>query len=212
MIAIIDYGMGNLRSVAKAVEKIGSKVVVTSDINQLKLSDGLILPGVGAFYQAMQNLNNLNLPAVIRELINNGKPLLGICLGLQLLFSESNEGGVSEGLNLIEGKVTRFSLTKIKPNTKIPHMGWNSVTYTKKGKKSMLWKNIPEGTFFYFAHSYFVTPKTRAVIIGQTEYGFTYTSVIGKNNVFGTQFHPEKSGPLGIRLLTNFCEIVENNK
>ncbi|MFA5858882.1 MAG: imidazole glycerol phosphate synthase subunit HisH [Elusimicrobiota bacterium] len=206
-IVVIDYGMGNIRSVAKALEKLGAVVVVSNKTSELNSADGLLLPGVGAFYQAMVNLNDLGLTPVIRNLMSDGKPLLGICLGMQLLLSSSEEGDPIGGLDIIKGKVVKFELSKIMPNTKIPHMGWNAV---KQKPGSKFWQGIPDGTFYYFAHSFYTKPDDKTMVAGTTEYGMEYASVLNYGNVYGTQFHPEKSGPLGLRLLQNYVELVEN--
>lgn len=199
MIAIIDYGLGNLRSVQCALRRIGAESAITADAGEISAADGLILPGVGAFWRAMENLRELGLTEVVLEFVRNGKPLLGICLGMQLLFSESNEHGRHEGLGIIPGKVTRFT-----ESLKIPHMGWNEV---KHGTPSALFENVKDEEFFYFAHSYYVVPDEPAAVIGSTDYGLTFASVVQAGNVFGTQFHPERSGPAGLEMLENFCRL-----
>ena len=203
MIAVVDYGMGNLRSVSKAIEHVGANVKVTRNPQDLKDAKGIVLPGVGAFKDAVRNLKEFGLwEAIIRE-VEKGKPFLGICLGLQLLFEKSYEFGETEGFGFIEGEVVRFELPK---DFKIPHMGWNQVY---KKKDSELLKNIKEGEFFYFVHSYYVKPKNKNVVLTETDYGIYFTSSIEKENIFATQFHPEKSQKAGQKLLKNFVNIVE---
>ncbi|TCK05319.1 imidazole glycerol phosphate synthase subunit HisH [Phorcysia thermohydrogeniphila] len=205
MIVVIDYGMGNLRSVSKALEFVGAEVVVTDDPKKLKRASGLVLPGVGAFRDAVRNLKERGLWEGIVEEVEKGKPLLGICLGLQLLFEKSYEFGETEGFGFIEGEVVRFELPK---EFKIPHMGWNQV-YVKK--ESELLKGIREGEFFYFVHSYYVKPRSESVKLTETDYGIYFTSAVEKDNIFATQFHPEKSQKAGLKLLKNFCEIVRKS-
>ncbi|WP_456455845.1 imidazole glycerol phosphate synthase subunit HisH [Thermovibrio sp.] len=205
MIAVIDYGMGNLRSVGKALEHVGADVVITGEPLKLKDSEALVLPGVGAFKDAVMNLKERGLWEVILEEVNKGKPLLGICLGLQLLFEKSYEFGETQGLGLIKGEVVRFNLPS---EFKIPHMGWNQVF---KEKDSPLLQGIKEGEFFYFVHSYYVKPEEEEVILTKTDYGeFFFTSSVEKDNVFATQFHPEKSQKAGLKLLENFLNFVRS--
>lgn len=198
MIAVIDYGLGNLKSVSKALEKAGAGVEVTSLADKIKSADAIVLPGVGAFYAGIDNLKKLKLDSVIIEAIKKGTPFLGICLGLQLLFTESQEHGMHKGLNIIEGKVIRF-----KDNVKIPHMGWNQVK--QQGK---FFEGIADNSYFYFDHSYYVAPKDKKTIIGTTIYGKEFVCAINKDNVWGVQFHPEKSSTLGIKILENFIKNV----
>jgi glutamine amidotransferase len=197
MIAIVDYGMGNLKSVSKAFEEVGAEVLVTSDPNLIKKAKALVLPGVGAFGRGMENLKRLNLLPSIYEAAREKKPILGICLGLQLLFTESFEHGVHQGLDLVKGKVLKFE------GVKIPHMGWNQV----RGKSKMF-EGIPNPCFFYFAHSYYVVPEDSKVRVGITDYGILFTSALEKDPLFGVQFHPEKSGKWGLKFLENFCSYV----
>ncbi len=201
MIAIIDYGLGNLRSVQCALRRVGAESAITADADEISGADGVILPGVGAFWRAMENLRKSDLVNVVLETAKNGKPLLGICLGMQMLFSESDEHGRHEGLGIIPGKVIRFT-----ESLKIPHMGWNEV---KHGTPSPLFESVKDGAFFYFAHSYYVVPNDPAVAIGVTDYGKTYASAVQKGNVFGVQFHPERSGPVGLEMLTNFYRLCK---
>jgi len=198
MIAVIDFGMGNLRSVQKAIEHMGFECVVTADKKQIDSATHLILPGVGAFRDAMRNLNERNLVEVILDnCIIRKKPLLGICLGMQILFEESEEFGIHKGLGLLKGRVKRFDI-----NLKVPHMGWNTVMLQKK--EPLIGES---GKFFYFVHSYYVQPADPSIVTGVTEYGGTFTSYINKENIFATQFHPEKSERQGLKLLKNFCEL-----
>lgn len=187
MIAIVDYGMGNLRSVAKGFEKMGFGVEVTSNPQELEQAAGVVLPGVGAFADAMSNLRNRGLVDAIHRVIAAGKPFLGICLGLQLLFEYSEEWGITEGLAVFPGRVRRLP-----PGLKIPHMGWNTLTYQKS---CPLFQGIPDQAAFYFVHSYYVEPADPELTVVTTEYGMDFTSVAAKDNVYGIQFHPEKTVP-----------------
>lgn len=202
MVTVIDYGMGNVRSVSKALERVGGKIKVTSDKEIIKNAGSLVLPGVGAFSQAMKNLTSLGLLSLIRQKIEEGKPFLGICLGLQLLFTESEEGKC-RGLNIIPGKVKKFSLEQ---PLKVPHMGWNTVKKVRDSNCKIL-EDITDGSYFYFAHSYYVEPRDERVILARTEYELKFTSAICKDNIIGVQFHPEKSADIGLELLRNFIEL-----
>ena len=198
MIAVIDYGMGNLRSVAKALEAAGAADVrITSDPKIINQADKIVLPGVGAIKEAMRELRRLGLIKIIKDNIFK-KPFLGICLGLQLLFSESEEGGKVKGLGIFPGIVRRFP-----DKLKVPHMGWNQI----KVKKGKILKNIPKNAYFYFCHSYYVVPKDKGLIAAATDYGKEFVSAIAKDNLFACQFHPEKSQASGLRLLKNFVKI-----
>jgi imidazole glycerol-phosphate synthase subunit HisH len=199
MIGIIDYKLNNLRSVQKAFEKVGASAFISSDVNELLTADKLVLPGVGAFGAAMQNISSLGLRGLIQRHVDAGKPLIGICLGMQLLFSRSSELGLHDGLNLIEGDVRLFPTT-----VKIPHIGWNQVELQSR---SSLMKSVQDKSFVYFVHSYYAEPK-EPVTIATTEYGFGFTSAVQKNNVFGIQFHPEKSQVAGLQMLKNFSEMI----
>ncbi len=206
MIAIIDYRMGNLRSVAKAFESLGALVEVTSSLSKLRKAKALVLPGVGAFSAGMSNLRKMKLIPEIKNAVKEGKPFLGICLGLQLLFTESQEHGRHLGLDVIPGKVVRF-----KSNLKIPHMGWNTIKKVKSEKlkvKNDILKTIPDDAYFYFVHSYYVKPKNRNVVVATSDYGQKFTCVVAKDNIYGIQFHPEKSSKLGLKILENFCKIA----
>lgn len=201
MIAIIDYGMGNLRSVEKAFLKVGVDVTVTSQPETISRADGIVLPGVGAFRDCIQGLGGLELIDVIVDSIKKGKPYLGICLGLQVLFSESEEFGRCRGLNIIRGKVVRFPSSRLK----VPHMGWNEV---KIQRNNPLLEGIHDRSYFYFVHSFYVIPEDSSVISTTTDYGLDFTSMIWKDNIFAVQFHPEKSQSKGLRILKNFGKIV----
>jgi glutamine amidotransferase len=206
MIAVVDYGMGNLRSAQKALEKIGLDAVVTSDPGTIEKADGVVLPGVGAFKACMENLRNYGLVDAVKGSIQKGKPFLGICVGMQLLFSECEEFGRSYGLDIIKGRVIRFPEKKDGLRLKIPHMGWNQLQFKNN---SPLFKGVEENSFVYFVHSYYPVPEDREVIASTTEYGVTFTSSIWKDNIFATQFHPEKSQTIGLKILRNFGEMVK---
>ncbi len=210
MIVVLDYGMGNLRSVQKGFEAVGHKVKVSNDPEVVGNAKAIVLPGVGAFQDCMHNLKKLNLIEPIKHCVSSKKPFLGICLGFQLLFTESEEFGNCKGLGLLPGKVFRFpdnfNLSPQKGNRiKIPHMGWNSIS---KKKKNFLLKDISEGSFFYFVHSYYVAPEDKKIISTTTNYGIEFVSGICREKVFAFQFHPEKSQLLGLKILKNFGNIV----
>jgi glutamine amidotransferase len=198
MIAIIDYGMGNLHSVSKAVERLGYEAAVTADSEQILAADGAILPGVGAFGDAMEHLRESNLRDVVIRYAETGKPLLGICLGMQLLFTRSEEHGSHEGLNILSGEVVRF-----RGNYKIPHIGWNRLSFLQT---SSLFSGLEDG-HVYFVHSYHVKPDSAMDLLAVTDYYQPVTAIVGRNNVYGMQFHPEKSGPIGMKLLSNFLGL-----
>jgi len=201
MIAIIDYQMGNLRSVQKAFESLGTEAVITSDATVLQQADKVVLPGVGAFEDAIKELRNRDLVSPIHDLVASGKPFLGICIGLQLLFDVSYEGGEYEGLGIIAGEVQRF---EIAPEFKVPHMGWNQVNIEQA---SPILQGIDNNTYFYFVHSYYVVPSDPSVISLTSDYDGTFCAGICRGNLFATQFHPEKSQRAGLKLLQNFAEI-----
>lgn len=201
MIAIIDYGMGNLRSVQKGFEKTGHAALVTSDAAEIKAAQRVVLPGVGAFGDAMQELHRRQLIEPIREAISAGKPFLGICLGLQLLFETGLEGGRHEGLGVLPGEVVRFDLPS---DYKVPHMGWNQLEMVRPAP---ILQGLAGGTHVYFVHSYYVVPRDRQVIAAETHYGAPFTSIVWRDNLFATQFHPEKSQSDGLRMLKNFAEL-----
>ena len=204
MIVIIDYGMGNLRSVQKAFEKYYSNVIVSSSVKDIIKADKIILPGVGGFKVAMDELKKRDLIEPIKSSIGKGKPFLGICLGLQLLFSESEEGGKIKGLDIIKGKVKRF---KRKDGLKIPHMGWNRIMAKRKGHGADILNGIAGGSYMYFVHSYYTAPEDKDVILCETDYGGNFTSGICRGNVYGFQFHPEKSQATGLKIIENFVKL-----
>jgi imidazole glycerol-phosphate synthase subunit HisH len=203
MIAIIDYGMGNLRSVQKGFERMGREAVVTRDPKTILDAGKVVLPGVGAFPDCMRNLEEYGLIDAVQQTISSGKPFLGICLGLQLLFTESEEFGISKGLDIIKGRVVRFKGPEFK-DLKIPHMGWNSVSI-KRRPPAM--QDVPEGSHVYFVHSFHVVPEDKGVIATTTNYGTDFVSSIWKDNIFAVQFHPEKSQALGLSILKRFGEM-----
>ncbi len=206
MIAIIDYGMGNLRSVQKGFEKVGFDAVVTSDPKVVLEAEKIVLPGVGAFRDCMHNLEQGGFVEPILQVISEGRPFLGICLGLQLLFSESEEFGLHKGLGVIPGRVVRFpeGMEEKGERLPVPHMGWNQISFRNH---SPLFAGIDEGTNVYFVHSYFVKPDDASVIATTTNYGIDFCSSIWKDNVIATQFHPEKSQEKGLEMLKNFGEM-----
>lgn len=205
MIGIIDYGVGNLFSLRSSLQYIGKQVVVASSEKQLAGCSHLILPGVGAFADAVAKLHQSGLDTVVRQCAGQSMPVLGICLGMQMLFDVSYEYGQHEGLGLIRGKVVPIAL-QVDPSLKIPHIGWNALHFPTDRPKSPLFRNTPEGTFVYFVHSYYATDCAPSVI-ATTEYGISLTAAVSDKNVFGTQFHPEKSGDAGLEMLRAFCEI-----
>ncbi len=201
MIVIVDYNMGNLRSVSKAIEHLGGKVQISRVPADIETADKLILPGVGAFGNACRELKTLNLFEPVRQFIKSGKPFLGICLGLQLLFKKSEESPDTEGLDIFEGTVKRFRSTGVK----IPHMGWNN---SKIVNPNPIVKNLPADPYFYFVHSYYAAPKDPKLVIGETEYGQEkFAAVLGSGKIFATQFHPEKSQEAGLQILKNFIQL-----
>ncbi|KAB2839316.1 imidazole glycerol phosphate synthase subunit HisH [bacterium] len=200
MIAILDYDMGNLRSVSKAVEHVGGKCAVTRDPKRAAQADKLILPGVGAFKDCMANLESYGLIEPIREFIASGRPFLGICLGMQLLMDESEEGGRHKGLGILPGKVLRFSPEL---GLKVPHMGWNRLKL--KGKPRLL--EGMEGDYVYFVHSYYVAPEKKKAIAATADYGLEFAASLESDNIFATQFHPEKSQKVGLGLLKRFVKL-----
>ena len=199
-ITIVDYGLGNLRSVEKAIEKVEGTPKISSNPQDLRIADGIVLPGVGAFRDAQANLSKLT--TTLLEQIDSGKPILGICLGLQLLFTESTEGGEFKGLDIIEGKVIRFQ-----KGVKVPHMGWNTLDIKKEN--SPLLEGISPNSYVYFVHSYYGVPKDESDIVAETDYGVRFPSIVARNEVYATQFHPEKSGATGLQILSNFTSILK---
>jgi imidazole glycerol phosphate synthase subunit hisH (EC 2.4.2.-) len=198
-IVIIDYGLGNLRSVQKGLEHAGASVLISSDPEEIKSAEGVILPGVGAFKDAMKNVEKLR--DTIDEYVASGKPMLGICLGQQMMMSTSEEGGLTEGLDLVRGKVLRFPHSDLK----VPHMGWNSIQITQQHP---LFEGIPDGSFVYFVHSYYVDTGEKNTLIS-CQYGTDFAAAVVNDagNVIGTQFHPEKSGDVGLKMLKNFVAM-----
>jgi glutamine amidotransferase len=225
MIAVIDYGMGNLRSVQKALEVVGAKTRVTSSPKDLEKCEKLVFPGVGAFGAAMKELKKLKLVEPIRSAIDEGKPFLGLCLGLQLLFEKSEEAPGVKGLGVFEGESKRFKFRKIAPsipsvrrnlrmkvsyeNFKVPHMGWNSIAYSVEriSDRKKILAGVPSNSYVYFVHSYYVKPKDRDVILTTTDYGIDFVSGVARGNVYGFQFHPEKSQETGLKMLKNFVRL-----
>ena len=199
MIAIIDYGMGNLRSVQKALEKEGAKTKITQSPKDLEVAKKIVLPGVGAMKPAMEKLVSLHLVEPLIQAVEKGKPFLGICLGLQLLFEKSDEGGEVQGLGILKGRVKRFT------SLKVPHMGWNQLHI--QSPSCPLFKNIPDQSNTYFCHSYYVSPKEKDCIAASTDYGVAFTSAVCRDNLFGVQFHPEKSQDIGLKILKNFAYL-----
>jgi imidazole glycerol-phosphate synthase subunit HisH len=201
MIAIIDYEMGNLRSVQKAFEHLGYEAQFVNTPEQIRRSDQIVLPGVGAFKDAMRQLNQNNLSDAIRESVRSGVPFLGICLGLQLLFDASCEGGQHAGLGIIPGTVEKFDLQK---HLKVPHMGWNQVKVTAKDQ---VFSKIRDGEWFYFVHSYFARPQDESIVALSSDYGHRFCAAIQTDNVYACQFHPEKSQESGLSILKRFADL-----
>ncbi len=205
MIVIIDYGMGNLHSVSKALENAGAKVKISSKPSDILKAEKLVLPGVGAFKEAMGELKKRNLiTPIIKYITEIKRPFLGLCLGLQLLFEKSEEGGRIKGLGILKGKVKRFSFPLSK-KLKIPHMGWNQIRI--KNKNCPILKGIPDKTYMYFVHSYYVEPGDKTIIATLTNYGINFTSSICQDNIYAWQGHPEKSQKMGIKILENFVRL-----
>jgi glutamine amidotransferase len=202
MIAIIDYEMGNLRSVQKAFERVGHQAIITSDPAALADADKIVLPGVGAFRDAIAALRERRLVEPIRKAIDGGNPFLGVCLGLQLLFDKSYEDGQYDGLGIIPGEVVKFELPA---EYKVPHMGWNQLAFRQR---PAIFEGIQDGEHFYFVHSYYVVPTDNSVIATETEYDRPFCSTISRGRLFAVQFHPEKSQAAGLRLLKNFAELA----
>lgn len=206
MIAIIDYGMGNLRSVQKGFEKIGAEAIVTADPQVVLQADKIVLPGVGAFRDCMRNLEQAGFVEPILKVIGEGRPFLGICVGMQLLFTDSVEFGLYQGLDVIPGHVLRFpdDMRVADEELKVPQMGWNQLCFKRRPPA---FEGIADGSNVYFVHSYYVKPDNADVIATTTDYGFEFCSSVWKDNIVATQFHPEKSQDVGLRILKNFAEM-----
>jgi len=205
MIAIVDYGMGNLRSVQKGFERVGLDARITSSPSVVDDAEGVVLPGVGAFRDCMKNLGDLNLTDSVVRAINKGKPFFGICLGLQVLFSESLEFGSCRGLDIFRGRVIRFPE---KDEFKVPHMGWNTI---KIVKDAPVLTEVPDGSYLYFVHSFYVVPEDESIVATKTQYSVEFTSMIWKDNIIACQFHPEKSQSIGLRMLKAFGDFVKKS-
>ncbi len=203
MIAVVDYGVGNLHSVAKALEKVGAQARVTQDWRDVEKADGVVLPGVGAFKDSMDAMNRSDLSRAITAYIASGRPFLGVCVGLQMLFAESEEFGLSKGLGVFGGRVVRFA-----SGLKVPHMGWNQIQIQKEGNP--LLQGIQDGEYLYFLHSYYVIPEVPSIVAARCSYGGDFTCMVWEKNVFGTQFHPEKSQTAGLRIYENFKNLVKD--
>jgi len=212
-VAIIDYGLGNLFSINNACKLVGLNTIITKDIDVINDADALILPGVGAFGDAMNSLNNNNLTQTIYEFVKTGKPFLGICLGMQLLFSESEEFGSNKGLNLINGKIVKFpSINNNGDKVRVPQIQWNQIYAEVKNRwKDSPLKDIAEGSYMHFVHSYFAIPEDKNDILTYTEYeGIRYASAVKKGNIIGIQYHPEKSARDGIKIYQNWANFIKN--
>jgi imidazole glycerol-phosphate synthase subunit HisH len=198
-IAIIDYGIGNLRSVEKAFTSQGLNAVISSDEKVLRAADRLVLPGVGAFAACMNNLRERGLEDFVIEAAKSGTPIIGLCVGLQMMFDEGHEFGIHKGLGLLPGKIVRFA-----EGVRVPHVGWNQVEIKKNHP---IFRDLPDQSFFYFVHSYHVVTDDPSCVLGETEYATRYPSICGRDNIVGVQFHPEKSQAAGLKLLKNFAEM-----
>jgi len=203
MIAILDYGAGNLRSVAKALEAVGAAPILTDDPKVIARADGLVVPGQGSAVDAMRNLERLGLAEPLKEYVSSGRPFLGVCLGEQVIFESSDEGAGVTCLGLIPGRVRRLP-----GGQKVPQIGWNTVRIRRAHP---LLEGIPDDAYFYFVHSYYVDPTDPADVVGETEYGVRFASIVSRGNVFATQFHPEKSAGIGLRIYRNFARLVASS-
>ena len=201
-IAIIDYGVGNLRSIEKAFAATGNQAIVSGDHSVVRKAKGLVLPGVGAFAACMKELSDRGLDRLVRERVADGTPLLGICVGMQMLFEESDEFGRTSGLGLLRGRVRRFSADLV-----VPQVGWNQV---RRRHDHPLFANVDDHSFFYFVHSYYCDVHDSEMIVAETDYGVNYSSVVGQGDLYGVQFHPEKSQGVGLQLLGNFARRVHS--
>ena len=221
MIVVIDYGMGNLHSVQKALEVVGARVRISSCAEDILKADKVVFPGVGSFGEAMKELNKRKLVRPIKDAINEGKPFLGLCLGLQLLFERSEEAPGVKGLGILKGEVKKFKFAQYAiRNTqyalKVPHMGWNNIAYSgqriaclpdRQAYREKILTGVPRGAYMYFVHSYYVKPKEKRVVLTTTSYGRDFVSGVCRDNVYAFQFHPEKSQELGLRILKNFVHL-----
>jgi len=205
MIAIIDYDAGNIKSVEKAVKSLGEEVILSRDAKEILSADGVILPGVGAFGDAMEKLHGYGLVDVIRKCAKMQIPFLGICLGLQLMFECSEESPQARGLHLLDGKVLRIPADS---GLKIPHIGWNNIVYPSEGR---LFRGIDQNAYVYFVHSYYLKAEDPGIVTATTEYGVTIHASVEKGNLFGCQFHPEKSSEVGLKILRNFIDIIHED-
>jgi imidazole glycerol-phosphate synthase subunit HisH len=202
MIAIIDYGMGNIHSVQKAIESMGAETMVTNKPAEIKTCAKVVLPGVGAFDDAMSELQKQNLVPALKDSLKAKKIVLGICLGMQLLFEESEESHGAKGLGVLKGRVKRF---ENRAGLKVPHMGWNQLRL--RNRSCPLFKDIPDNSYVYFCHSYYASPKDERITASSTDYGTDFTSVLWQDNIYGVQFHPEKSQETGLKILKNFVSL-----
>lgn len=207
MIAIVDYGMGNLRSVQKGFEKVGVAAEITDDTKVIEKADGVVLPGVGAFKDCYDGLVSRGLDGLVKDIALSGRPFLGICVGLQLLFESSEEGAGSPGLGLLRGHVRRFDEART-TGLKVPHMGWNRLQPVD-GRDMRLLKGISGAPYAYFVHSYYAVPEDDSVVLARCTYGATFPAMVGRGNLFAVQFHPEKSQVDGIAMLRNFGELTK---
>ena len=206
MVAIIDYDAGNIKSVEKAIQYLGQEAVITRNPDEILNASHVILPGVGAFGDAMEKLHKYGLIPVIHEVVKRNIPFIGICLGLQLLFERSEETPGVEGLSILKGEIKRIP---DKDDLKIPHIGWNSLKYPNKGR---LYEGIPEESYVYFVHSYYLDAKDKDIVVATTEYGTKIHASVEKGNVFACQFHPEKSSSVGLKILENFLKVSKEDK
>jgi glutamine amidotransferase len=211
MIAIVDYGRGNLWSVQNGFAQVGAQVQVSADPDVIARADGVVFPGVGAFRDCMHNLQMRGLESVLRDVIDAGRPVLAICVGMQVLLTDSEEFGLSQGLAIIEGHVRRFPEAHAAqtPRLKVPHMGWNQL---RMRRSCPLLEGIPDGAFTYFVHSYYAVPAVPDVVVASTEYGLDFAAVLWRDNLYATQFHPEKSQTYGLRLLRNFAWLSQGKR
>lgn len=208
-IAIVDYGLGNLFSIKQALKEVGAETVITSKFNEIEKCDGILLPGVGAFGDAMNRLGQLNLIDDLKKIAASGKPILGVCLGLQLLFEKSHEFGVHEGLGLIPGEVLKFPKSHNDTELTVPFIGWNNLQLTQVGKKNRIFSDYSDNNKIYFVHSFYVSPKSDAEVLAECQYhDFKFPAVVGYKNIIGIQGHPEKSGKQGLAIYKNWVSSL----